>query len=125
MFPIALRRGAHSTRHCATTALAQRQFHQGRPLSKIGWVEVVDRRFDPRTKSWKHEDPEMVVGRIQVEVNSKGDEIRTFKSDRHTKPTTYKKELNNQIAYDRKKKQVMDLMKYIHFVKDHKDKDNW
>lgn len=95
----------------------------------IGWVEFVDQKWNPREKKWLSEDPEESVKRIQEEVNSKGvsmtnDPLRSPKA-RHVKPTTFKKELKDRIAYERKRKEVMDLIKYIQFVKDHKHKDNW
>jgi hypothetical protein len=102
-----------------------RSYHHGRPLYSNAWVEVVEQNFDPQTKAWKFEDPETTVSRIHQQVGSKGRTIRVSKRTRHTNPSTYKKELNNKIAYERKKNQVMDLIKYIHFVKDHKNKDNW
>ena len=95
----------------------------------IGWVEFVEPKWDAKEKKWVSEDPEESVRRMQEEVNSKGvsltnDPQRSPKA-RHTKPTTAKKELKNRVAYQRKRQQVVDLINYIQFVKDHKDKDNW
>ena len=104
---------------------ATRSYHHGKPLGSNAWVEIVEQTYDPQTKTWKFEDLDMTVGRIHQQVDSKGRTIRVSKRTRHTNPSTYKKELNNKIVYERKKTQVMDLIKYIHFVKDHKDKDNW
>lgn len=102
---------------------------QQRPLCAVGWAEFVNRRYDPKTQAWKSEDPENSVKRIQHETNSTGTPIlsapKNQRTARHVKPTTKKKELANRVHYLRKRKQVMDLIKYIHFVKDHKDKDNW
>ena len=110
---------AAAQRHAVT-----RSYHSGRPLCTNGWVEIVEQKFDHKVKAWKFEDPDQTVSRIQEHVNSKGETLRVSKRARHANPSTYKKELNNKIAYDRKKKQLMDLIKYIHFVKDHRHKDN-
>jgi len=108
-------------------SLGRRQ-QQIRPLA-IGWVEFVNERYDPRSGNYKSEDVEMTVSRIQEERGSSGQPIlmapKNQRNARHVKPTTYRKELANKIAYQRKRQEVTDLIKYIQFTKDHKDKDNW
>lgn len=111
------------------TAQQQQQQQQCRPLCAVGWAEFVNQTYDPKTQTWKSEDPEESVKRMQQEINSSGTPIlnapKNQRNARHTKPTTRKKELANRVHYYRKRKEVFDLIKYIHFVKDHKDKDNW
>ena len=125
MYRLALRSSAR--RQFVPSAGIQNQCQQIRPLA-IGWVEFVNEKYDPKTQTYKSEDPEQTVSRIQEEKDSKGQTIlnlpKNQKNARHVKPTTYRKELANKIAYQRKRQEVMDLIKYIHFVKDHKDKDN-
>lgn len=127
-------------RRCGTKAVARHQFvplaggqthpcrQQVRALA-MGWVEFVEQRFNPKTQAYKSEDPEQTARRLQEEVDSKGRTLLSLpknqKSARHVKPTTYRKELKNRVAYERKRQEVMDLIKYIQFVKDHKDKVNW
>lgn len=102
---------------------------QSRYMCAIGWAEFVNQHYDPKTQTWKSEDPENSVKRIQRETTSDGTPIlsapKNQRNARHVKPTTKKKELANRVQYLRKRQEVMDLIKYIHFVKDHKDKDNW
>lgn len=132
MYQLALRSATKAAARRHFLASIDSQTHhcrqQIRPLA-IGWVEFVGEKYDPKTQTWKAEDPEQTVSRIQEEKDSKGQTIlnspKNLRNARHVKPTTYRKELANKIAYQRKRQEVMDLIKYIHFVKDHKDKDNW
>jgi len=100
-----------------------------RPLCAIGWSEFVEQTYNPKTQKWESEDPEASVMRMQEEIDSKGQALllspKNQRNARHIKPTTYRKNLVNKTQYERRRKEVTDLIKYIHFVKDHKRKDNW
>jgi len=86
------------------------------------WVDVVKKiRYDPYTKKQDtFENPRNTVRRVQTPKPGKREHLR-----RHVKPTTRKRELNEAKVYYRRKRQVKELVHYIKFAQDHKDKDHW
>ena len=82
------------------------------------WQEVVRVRTDKDGKK-KYEDPEMVANRFQEQVRSDGEALMDIHAhnDRHEKAWMKKKRLANKKQYEVDKKHVMDLAKYIEFVK--------
>ena len=88
------------------------------------WQEIVRQRIDRKDGKRKYEDPERVANRFQEQVRSDGEALMDIHAwnDRHEKAWMKRKRLANTKRYEQDKKHVMDLAKYIEFVKDNKSK---
>jgi hypothetical protein len=87
------------------------------------WQEIVRIQTDKDGKK-RHEDPERVVRRFQMQRRSDGEallDVHIF-NDKHEKAWMRRKRLDEKRRYDFDRKHVMDLAKYIQFVQDNKDK---
>jgi hypothetical protein len=92
-------------------ALAARQQQQHR---RFAWQAVLTKVRDPATGEFKYRDWDEIMAGARDPM--KGDQSlldRYQAADRHTKRTTLKKQLKARIHYERKMKQVDDLIRYV------------
>ncbi len=87
------------------------------------WMDVIRVKVSKDGKK-RHEDPEMVVQRHQEERRSDGQSLLDLESwnDRHEKKWMRPKRLESKRRYNFDKKHVSDLVKYISFVQENRDK---
>ena len=116
----------HKTRRMLgfSSSLSRRIVQSAKDLTqkRAYWQEVVMRKRGPDGK-YKYEDPALVSRRFQDARRADGEyllEVHLW-NDRHEKPWMRKKRMAEKKRYDFDKKHVLDLAKYIHFVKDNKD----
>jgi hypothetical protein len=87
------------------------------------WQEIVKIRTE-KDGTQKHEDPARVIKRFQEQCRSDGMSLLDlhFYNDRHEKAWMKRKRMADKRRYEFDKKHVMDLVKYIQFVKDNSSK---
>jgi hypothetical protein len=103
-----------------TAASRQPLLKQQQQHRRFAWQAVLTKYRDPTTGEFKYRDwDEIMAGAMDP---MKGDVTlleRYQEADRHTKRTTLKKQLKMRIHYDRKMKQIDDLIRYVCFTKQH------
>ena len=87
------------------------------------WQEIIRIRKDKDGKQ-RHEDPAKVIRRFQEQRRSDGEALLDlhFYNDRHEKAWMKRKRLAEKRRYDFDKKHVNELVSYIKFVQENKDK---
>ena len=96
----------------------RQQFLQAGHQARGYWQEIVRWKVDPETGNRKYEDPELLAKRFREQVRSDGQALMDIDAwnDRHEKKWMKRRRLESKREYLAKKKQVMDLAKYIEFV---------
>ena len=90
------------------------------------WQEVIRQRPDRQTGKLKYEDPCHVAMRFQEHTRGNdGASLLTVHlwNDRHEKAWMRRKRLASLVKYKQDKQHVMDLAKYIEFVKENSTTD--
>jgi hypothetical protein len=109
-----------SLSRCAGVAMATQQLQQ--QSRRFAWQAVLTKFRDPATGQLKYRDWDEIMAGARDPM--KGNQTlldRYDEEERHTKRTTVKKELKARIYYNRKMKQIDDLLSYIKFMKEHPD----
>jgi hypothetical protein len=95
-------------------AVTAKQHQQQQQHRRFAWQAVLTKVRDPATGEFKYRDWDEIMAGARDPM--KGDQSlleRYQTADRHTKRTTLKKQLRARIHYERKMKQVDDLIRYV------------